>query len=287
MKRARIELFNFQAFDDKRYNRPGSKKDIKTLSSCIKAYVPQCNLAENPSSMTSKKLSMKLEKIAASDFSSVKYLLLFFSSHGDGRSILTSDMMDYPLAKIIDYFNCDALKDVPKIFVIQACRGEEYDEGHEVQAGSTAGIDSLTKDQCDTGGIEALTLFSSDPENPKLKVIETGRTCITNCMRALEAVMPTECLIAFSTPPDRYSWRSKSKGGYFIQALIAMIENFHRNKQQLDLVRLLLATNRCLATEFASRAEGAMGKRQIGEFVSNMTTRLLLTTNCVSVSEEA
>lgn len=274
----RIELFNFKTFEDKRHNRNGSDKDVTDLHDCFKL----CNTDEkapkvgnNLSSLTAARLTEKLSRIAKSDFTNVRYLLCFFSSHGDGHGILTKDMLYYPLSKIIDHFNdtnCPDLRGIPKVFVIQACRGNEYDDGCDLYGQlDMLNITSQDSEETDLGGIEALTVLS-----PKLKAIENVRPIINTSLRDLHAMMPNDCIVAFSTPPNRFSWRSRTKGGYYVQAFIKTMHDFKRKGRQMDMTCILLATNEILATNFSSQAKSAPNKRQIGEFVSTLRRKFVL-----------
>ena len=81
----------------------------------------------------SKEMKEAVIEILKKPLSHYNGLIVFIMTHGDeGGKLYGKDGKTVILNKIASYFNatnCPALTDMPKIFVIQACRGSEDDHG--------------------------------------------------------------------------------------------------------------------------------------------------------------
>lgn len=132
------------------------------------------------------------------------------------------------MSEIVEHFNTEELRHLPKVFVVQACRRISFDA------------------------------FGT--------VLEKRDT-----LQELKTIIPEECILVLSSSPSRASL-SDDNGGYFTQALVHVLMEFYECARPLDFTRVLRATNQLMATEDF----GPSGGRQIGEFVSTLTRRLLL-----------
>ncbi|KAH3861895.1 uncharacterized protein LOC127866063 [Dreissena polymorpha] len=142
------QTFKHQAFRD------GAFKDIEYLYNI--AYKLGLNVykGQNTNLSLSETLQL-LENVRTLDHSHCNMLAVAFSTHGleqpnpkakgksdhalvcaDDRLIFTSTVTE-----IFNDDNCPSLKDKPKLFIIQACRGEEHDNGADLWVTKKTGVD--------------------------------------------------------------------------------------------------------------------------------------------------
>lgn len=77
----------------------------------------------------------ELEKASKNDYSDHDCLVVIVMTHGGDNGVLFAYDEDYTINDLLDVFmrnNCPSLKDKPKLFFIQACRGFETDYGYEI-----------------------------------------------------------------------------------------------------------------------------------------------------------
>ncbi|XP_005860499.2 PREDICTED: caspase-14 [Myotis brandtii] len=115
-------------------NRPGSDQDVGLM----KQWLTQCQF-EYTSCIDPDKKEL-LEKLTSfrDGLNEIKdeisCCLVTLMSHGEKGSLKIRDDERVSLEEIFEMFNnknCPALKEKPKIFIIQACRGERRDSGVE------------------------------------------------------------------------------------------------------------------------------------------------------------
>ncbi|ELK25127.1 Caspase-14 [Myotis davidii] len=115
-------------------NRPGSDRDVVLMNQ----WLSQCQF-EYTSCIDPDKKEL-LEKLTSfrDGLNEIKdeisCCLVTLMSHGEKGSLKIRDDERVSLEEIFEMFNnknCPALKEKPKIFIIQACRGERRDSGVE------------------------------------------------------------------------------------------------------------------------------------------------------------
>ena len=148
-------------------------------------------------------------------------ILIAVLTHGEKDGILYAN--DYPYAsntlwEHFDESSCPSLAGKPKIFLIQACRGEEYDNGMQVKWSSPH---ETTTTQHDANHID-----NSLPSYP-------------------------DVLVMHSTIEGFYSWRHTREGSWFIRSLCQTLAQ--HCKLGMDFLSCMTKVTRMVALEFESK----------------------------------
>ena len=185
-------------------------------------------------------------------------------THGRYEELVGSDSVHFSVYRLISSFNAQnapLLRGKPKIFIIQACRGDFKDSG----VCHRTGVDSAD-----------VSLFSSafscfkpmepisrkEPYSPSTKIqiqrspqrelnpFPVATSTTVKIQQALESMyfpntqrgkgprIPTEAdiLIAYATTPKYVSWRNSTNGSWFIQSIC---EVFSKHSGTMDIMKLL------------------------------------------------
>ncbi|XP_063314200.1 caspase-3-like isoform X2 [Pelobates fuscus] len=121
--------------------REGTDKDAKALQSTFEDFGFHVKLEEN---LTYVQIKAVMEKVAAEDHSQRSCFVCAVLSHGCEDGIYARDRL-FSLKWLTQFIikdNCKSLAGKPKLFFIQACRGEQFDQGIETDSGFEAN-DSL------------------------------------------------------------------------------------------------------------------------------------------------
>uniref|UniRef100_A0AAG5DIT1 Caspase family p20 domain-containing protein n=1 Tax=Anopheles atroparvus TaxID=41427 RepID=A0AAG5DIT1_ANOAO len=124
-KKAYVLVFHHYEFENKRDNRAGSMKDMDKIKAVLRNYrTEQLKIHSNCSLRSVRKV---MDDVSQKDFSNNSCLLVFIMSHGGSQdTILAHDGEWYSLHEdIVEKCTLNnSLKGKPKIFVLQACRGD-------------------------------------------------------------------------------------------------------------------------------------------------------------------
>ncbi|XP_022110709.1 caspase-6-like [Acanthaster planci] len=182
------------------------------------------------------------------DHSDSDCFLCAFLTHGDDGIIYGYDGT-LPIQDLFDYFrgeNCPSLVGKPKIFLVQACRGDKHEIGLETDALGD-------KDEPDSYGYT---------------VVDGGPT----------PTVPAgaDMLICYSVTQGFYSHRDTSLGSWFIQALSQVMEKYGST---MEFTTILTVVNRLVAQRSVERCldPSMIGKKQIPCFMSMLTKQLVFT----------
>lgn len=238
-------IFNHVVFvDNKKYSdRIGTDKDVDAL---LKA-LPLLGIDREHIIVYDDKKYKEMRTIAKKlndelDFEKFEYLMIFILSHGEENNHVMASDMSYDLFEFISFFTPDSMEEFvtkPKLFFIQACRGNSIDDGHKVvQIAGQVAFDQVDSSQ---------NITYTHPNYADL-------------------------LIAYSSHHGHYSFRNEH-GSWFIQDLCNVIQDVDLNES--DLLDILLMTNSKVA-ERSSVGETVKfhEKKQISSFYTTLIKKI-------------
>ncbi|XP_037018344.2 caspase-14 [Artibeus jamaicensis] len=164
--------------------REGSEEDLGALEFMFQQLGFESTIKRDP---TSQQFQEEMEKFqqaidARKDFVSCAFVVLM--AHGQEGHLegIDEQMVELEnLFKVLNNKNCQALRAKPKVYIVQACRGERRDSGETVDGDN---IGMITKES--------------------LQTIPTY----------------TDTLHVYSTVEGYISYRHDEEGSYFIQTLV-------------------------------------------------------------------
>ncbi|XP_051895599.1 caspase-6-like [Pristis pectinata] len=187
-----------------------------------------------------------IHKVATSDHSDADCFLCIFLSHGENDHIFAYDAK-INLQELVARFRgdkCSSLVGKPKIFIIQACRGDKHD----------------------------------DPVMPKDEVDSMRKSPAKNEVVVDAGTMPTlpagaDFIMCYSVAEGFYSHRETINGSWYIQDLCKVFETYG---SQLEFTELLTLVNRKVSERSVHNCTDrtAIGKKQIPCFASMLTKKL-------------
>nr|XP_006821694.1 PREDICTED: caspase-7-like [Saccoglossus kowalevskii] len=136
-----------------------------------------------------RKMLAVMKIVSRDDFSDCDCVAFIILSHGDDGIVYGTDGT-LEVDTITEFFQadkCPTLAGKPKLFFIQACRGDKFDDG--------AVLKNNGADEMDGG-------------------------------RQQRIPVSADFLLAYSTVPGFYSWRNPTNGSWFIQALCRALNEY-------------------------------------------------------------
>ncbi|KAK0427817.1 hypothetical protein QR680_010439 [Steinernema hermaphroditum] len=165
-------------------------------------------------------------------------------SHGEAGVLYGCDdreVNEHRFISALNAVNAPLLAGKPKLFLMQACRGEGKDRGYA--------IDEVDGNIPSSAGGDRMMRVQNDGSQMKLP---------------LEA----DILICRSTPLGYVSWRNSRDGTWFIQALCEVFKECARTD---EIMTLLTKVNNRVSSKFESSKERC---KQIGEISSRLRKKL-------------
>jgi len=235
-------ILNHFKFDSKKYkalNRNGTEKDCERLQ---KTFHELDFKVKTYNDLTREEINKKLQKAADMDHRNSDCIVVIVLSHGETGRLEARDGT-YDVNEIWEPFlSCPTLVGKPKLFFIQACRGNATDPGISVMS-------KMKGDMVDSLG-----------------------------SKPIHFLIPSmaDLLVMYSTYEGYYAWRNPSQGSCFIQALC---DEFDLNGKMDDLFRLLTAVCRRVAFTFQSNVPKSEmdAMKQMPSIVSMFTKVLYFT----------
>lgn len=175
-------------------------------------------------------------------------LFVVILSHGlQGEMVMAADR-SFHIYDLIKMFTPEELKEMatrPKIFIIQACRGDQHDSGSILK--------SLEETTLECDQIDVVT------KNTPFKYPNCADICI-----------------AFSSHHGHTSFRNPSEGSWFIQSLCDVLESI--DLKENHLMDILAETNWQVAQRDSSMKEqNGDNKKQISSSYTTLTKKFYLT----------
>ncbi|XP_055590668.1 caspase-3-like [Uranotaenia lowii] len=119
---AYVLIVHNEKFKDKKMHREGNRTDVELLKNFFSNYrtIPKLK-----ADLTVKDLKEKMKNIRKKNFSKYSCLIVIIMSHGDtnGRIYASDATYDFNNDVVEQILSNKTLKDKPKIFFIQACKG--------------------------------------------------------------------------------------------------------------------------------------------------------------------
>lgn len=237
-------IFNHEFFDPivRMNRRVGTEKDVINLRNYLGRLGFRVRVFQD---LTVMEIKQTLCKVSQDDHTNSDCFLCTFLSHGDDGVIYGRDGTT-DIQELFDFFRgeyCPSLVGKPKIFLVQACRGEQ----HEI------------------GVLEADSLDQTD-----------SRGSITTVSEGLPPTIPAgaDFLLSYSVTQGYYSHRDTAFGSWYIQALSKVLE---LHGTTMEFTQILTLVNQLVAQRAVERCLDSrmIGKKQIPCFVSMLTKRLI------------
>lgn len=193
--------------------------------------------------LTCEGIRERLRKVASMNHSDHAVFVCAILSHGEMDKIYGTDgcMLLQEIFDLVKIGNSRGLAGKPKFFIIQACRGPNYDNGASTST------------------------------------IRTDGPCLSRAVDVVDSyIIPADAdfLFAYSTVPGFRSWRKYGLGSFFIRALTEELQSQGRTR---EIVSILTRVNRRVALEFESHtpADPATDKKKQMPCIATMLTKEL------------
>ncbi|XP_055852221.1 caspase-1 [Episyrphus balteatus] len=229
--------------------RKGTERDRDRVKSMLKQYGFDVRTFDD---LTFEKLNGQLKDVAREDHSKNDCLVVVVMSHGVEGKVYAKDMT-YPVERLWTPFlgeNCKSLINKPKLFFIQACRGNQLERPVTYE----------------TERVTPMSRFASAPDESQKITYAIPNTA--------------DLLVFYSTFEGYYSFRNVENGSWFIQALCQTFEEALKNNDErgTELFQLLTTINRKVAYEYQSmtRQEATNEMKEMPNFLSTLTKMFYL-----------
>ncbi|XP_078337090.1 caspase-6-like isoform X2 [Crassostrea virginica] len=211
-RRGLVFLINNEQFYELQ-RRDGTRFDRDYLKSL---FIDLHFEVEVENDLTAKEIIEKTRFISRSDKVKDSDCFIFIIlTHGDEKGVCGIDGISVPVTTLTEMFepnNCPELNEKPKIFLIQACRGDKKEMVIPMEQSGDA------PSQADGGG---------DQIDANISATATVHS-------------KADFLIAYSTPEGSLSWRKTDAGSWFMQAIVWI---FKYESHLKDLVEMLGKVN--------------------------------------------
>lgn len=245
-KRGRALIFNNQHFDMRWLkSRPTSNVDCENLRIALSNLKFKVKVHTD---CTLNEMKDILSRVAGKNHSDCDCIWITFITHGHNDMFYAKDTL-FSIESMWSYFtadSCPTLAGKPKIFAVQARRGEKLDSGW---------------------------LTQTDGKKIILKQRKLDQIDGTSNSASYKIPVHSDFLVAYSTIFGFESWTDSLKGSWFIQSLCRELNEYG---SKYDILKLLTFVNQRVALDFESEnADKFHRKKQISCF-NSMLTRILL-----------
>ncbi|CAH8826050.1 unnamed protein product [Trichobilharzia szidati] len=243
---------NMMFWDSGFQNRPGCDIDEKSLEKVFESFNFLVKLFRN---LSAGEIQAQLEHLSQkTDHTEYNCLVICLMSHGTIGRIYGVDGNSLSIHELTSLFtadNCPSLAGKPKLFFIQACRGEDYQKGYVLQrqsiqpAHTDNGLNNLLLADETTGNFIQNSLSIMNPRISvsdakligfKLDNLFNSSTALdTNSVQLIPAY--ADFLLSYATVAGFRAQRDPTGGTVYIQALCRRLHRWSSpNESLLDIV---------------------------------------------------
>lgn len=196
--------------------------------------------------LKAEEVLLKMHEVATSSHMDADCFVCVFLSHGEGNHVYAYDAkIEIPV--LTGFFKgdkCQSLVGKPKIFIIQACRGDQHDVP-----------------------VRPLDVVDHQSGTPTGNVTEVDSASVYTLPAGADFLM------CYSVAEGYYSHRETVNGSWYIQDLCEMLAKFGCS---LEFTELLTLVNRRVSQRRVdfSKDYNAIGKKQVPCFASMLTKKL-------------
>ncbi|KAM9857001.1 caspase-6-like [Aulostomus maculatus] len=221
-------------------DRHGTNADRYNLEMRLKALNFEVKAYDN---YKQEEVLEKIHEAAEANHSDADCFLLIFLSHGENDQVYTYNgkISIQQITSLFKGDKCKSLVGKPKIFVLQACRGDKHDD----------------------------PVTACDAVDSELKTNEV--VVDASAVHTLPA--GADFIMCYSVAEGYYSHRETLNGSWYIQDLCELLQKYG---DSLEFTELLTLVNRkvSMRSVMASKEKNAIGKKQVPCFASMLTKKL-------------
>ncbi|XP_069774957.1 caspase-9-like isoform X1 [Narcine bancroftii] len=213
--------------------RLGSDVDCKSVQNLFEKLCFKTIVRKN---LTKQHMLEELKSLARKDHTHLDCCAVVILSHGSqaqhrqfpGAIYGADGAPPLPVQHIVSYFdgsNSPTLREKPKIFFLQACGGDQKDEGfHTMEE-----VDSVPDHSSEITSLQTdATPYQAQDEPDAVSSLPT----------------PSDILVSYSTFPGYVSWRDKKEGSWYIKTLVRVFSEYAHSE---DLQTLLTRVTRIIS----------------------------------------
>lgn len=233
-------IFNHELFNREK-KRDGTQHDVTRLQNTFQNLGFQVRCFND---LRCSAIMEQLESLAAENHENRDCVAIAVLTHGKEKGKIAARDMCYDVDELVKHFipkNCRSLTGKPKLFIIQACKGDETDPG-AMFTGNTCG--DHTDDDVDDQVSYPVASYSDN-------------------------------LIMYATFEGQCAFRTAENGSWYVQTLCDQLD---RHATELDLLSLLTRVNRIVSQGFRSvnsKKPKLHGMVQAPSFTSSLTRDLI------------
>ena len=198
--------------------RHGSEEDVRQVKELFETLGFKVHIREN---RTKKEM---LDEVKISSYERVlpehDCFMLWLMSHGRNGEVFGSDGFPLPLHTIKDVLSnasCPALRGKPKLLFVQACRGDEKDEG-------------VLTNSCGLSAVQRPSVHIDSPSDP------------TVSPSSERIAGQTDFLTAYSTVEGYVSYRFPGTGSNFVRAVVNVFREYGHQDHLVNLLTKVTKT---------------------------------------------
>ncbi|XP_034544089.1 caspase-6-like [Notolabrus celidotus] len=185
----------------------------------------------------------KINEAAEANHSDTDCFLLIFLSHGENDHVYTYDgkISIQDITALFKGDKCPSLVGKPKIFILQACRGDRHDD----------------------------PVMACDAVDSELKTNEV--VVDASAVHTLPA--GADFIMCYSVAEGYYSHRETLNGSWYVQDLCELLQKYG---ESLEFTELLTLVNRKVSMRSVGNSsdKSSIGKKQVPCFASMLTKKL-------------